>query len=82
VRTKNDFAAGNIPNAHQLHGGRVLWHLDELLTDAAIVTHCQSGPRSAVVASLLRASGYEGVAELEGSYAGWKKVRERRKASV
>lgn len=82
VRTKNDFAAGNIPNAHQLHGGRVLWHLDELPRDEAIVTHCQTGPRSAVVASLLRASGFKGVAELEGSYTGWKKAQEGHKASV
>lgn len=82
VRTKNDFAAGSIPNAHQLHGGRVLWHLDELPKDEAIVTHCQTGPRSAVIASLLRASGFEGVAELEGSYAGWKKVQQGQTASV
>ncbi len=82
VRTKNDFAAGNIPNARQLHGGRVLWNLDELPKGEAIVTHCQTGARSAVVASMLRASGFEGVAELEGSYDGWKKAQEGQKASV
>lgn len=36
------------------------------LLDEAIVTHCQTCPRSAVVASMLGASGFEGVAELDG----------------
>jgi hypothetical protein len=31
---------------------------------------------------MLRASGLEGVAELEGSYEGWKKVQEEEKAAV
>ena len=82
VRTKNDFATANVPGAHQLHGGRVMWHLDELPRDAAIVTHCQTGPRSAVVASMLRASGFEGVAELEGGFDGWEKTQRRQKTSV
>lgn len=70
VRNKTEFAAGHIPGAHQLSGGRVLWHLDELPDSGTIVSYCQSGVRSSVVASALRRAGYD-VAELSGSYLGW-----------
>ncbi|WP_313814859.1 MBL fold metallo-hydrolase [Glutamicibacter sp.] len=70
VRSKSEFAAGHIPGAKQLSGGRVLWHLDELPADGTIVTYCQSGLRNAVAASALRDAGYN-IVELSGSYAGW-----------
>ncbi|MGB3632533.1 MAG: rhodanese-like domain-containing protein [Rubrobacteraceae bacterium] len=71
VRAKSEYEAGHIPEATQLHGGRVMWHLDELPEDRPIVTHCQTGARNAVVASALRAAGFDNVVELEGSYEGW-----------
>jgi hydroxyacylglutathione hydrolase len=71
VRAKSEHEAGHIPDATQLHGGRVMWHLDELPGDRPIVTHCQTGARNAVVASALRAAGFDNVVELEGSYEGW-----------
>jgi hydroxyacylglutathione hydrolase len=70
VRAKNENAAGAVPGSMQLHGGRVLWHLDELPTDGTVVTYCRSGMRSSVVASMLRAKGYP-VTELDGSYLAW-----------
>ncbi|SKB70908.1 hydroxyacylglutathione hydrolase [Arthrobacter sp. 31Cvi3.1E] len=70
VRSKNEHEAGNIPGSEQLHGGRVLWNLDRLPHETTIVTYCQSGVRSSVVASSLRDAGFD-VVELEGSYAGW-----------
>ena len=75
VRTKGEYASGHIPNAHQLHAGRVMWNLDELPKDRPLVTHCQSGARNAVVSSALRAKGFDNVVELEGSYLGWKKAQ-------
>jgi hydroxyacylglutathione hydrolase len=77
VRAKSEYEAGHIPGAKQLSGGRVLWRLDQLPKDKAIITHCQTGARSAVVASLLRSRGFESVAELEGSYEGWKAARKK-----
>ncbi|CAN5903317.1 MBL fold metallo-hydrolase [soil metagenome] len=71
VRAKSEYEAGHIPGATQLHGGRVMWHLDELPEDRPIVAHCQTGSRNAVVASALRAAGFENVIELEGSYEAW-----------
>ncbi|GAA1416355.1 Zn-dependent hydrolase [Glutamicibacter uratoxydans] len=70
VRNKSEFAAGHIPGAKQLSGGRVLWNLDELPADGTIVTYCQSGLRNAVAASALRDAGYN-IVELAGSYAAW-----------
>lgn len=73
VRNKTEFASGHVPGAHQLSGGRVLWHLDELPERGTIVSYCQSGVRSSVAASALRRAGYD-VAEMEGSYQGWVSV--------
>jgi hydroxyacylglutathione hydrolase len=77
VREKGEYEAGHIPGATQLHGGRVMWHLEELPRDRTIVIHCQTGSRSAVVASALRATGFGDVVELEGGYEGWEKSQER-----
>ena len=73
VRNKTEFASGHVPGAHQLSGGRVLWHLDELPERGTIVSYCQSGVRNSVAASALRRAGYD-VAEMEGSYQGWVSV--------
>ncbi|MBK0422763.1 MBL fold metallo-hydrolase [Leucobacter sp. CSA2] len=72
VRNKTEFAAGHLPGARQLSGGRALWNLDLLPAKDAgmIVTYCQSGVRNSVTASALRREGYD-VAELEGSYERW-----------
>ena len=74
VRTANEYAAGHIPDAHQLHAGRVMWNLGDLPRDRPLVTHCQSGARNAVVASALRAAGFSHIIELEGSYQAWEKA--------
>ena len=71
IRSESEYAAGGIPGATNLHGSRVLWHLDTLPKDRPIVTHCQSGGRNAVVASALRSAGFDNVIELEGSFEAW-----------
>jgi hydroxyacylglutathione hydrolase len=70
VRNRTEHAAGHIPGSHQLSGGRVMWHLDELPAKGTIVSYCQSGVRNSVAASALRRAGYN-VVELDGSYAAW-----------
>ncbi len=73
VRAKSEYAAGHLPDAHQLHAGRLMTHLDELPRDQPIVVHCQSGARSAAAVSLLRAEGFNNVTELAGGYEAWAK---------
>ena len=70
VRNKTEFAAGHLPEAVNISGGRVLWALDQLPNNGTIVTYCQSGVRNNIAASVLRSQGYD-VVELEGSYLGW-----------
>jgi hydroxyacylglutathione hydrolase len=77
VREKGEYEAGHIPGAAQLHGGRVMWRLGKVPHDRTIVVYCQTGSRSAVVASGLRAAGFDDVVELEGSYKGYEKMQER-----
>ncbi|MCX6497702.1 MAG: MBL fold metallo-hydrolase [Arthrobacter sp.] len=71
VRNRTEHTAGHIPGSHQLSGGRLMWHLDQLPAEGTIVTYCESGVRNSVAASALRRAGYD-VVELDGSYAGWK----------
>ncbi len=75
VRNKTEYAAGHLPGARQLSGGRAMWNLDELPPPDAgtIVTYCRSGVRNAVTASALRRAGYD-IAELDGSYIAWEDI--------
>ena len=79
VRNRTEHAAGHIPGSHQLSGGRVMWNLDQLPADGAIVSYCQSGVRNSVAASALRRAGYD-VVELDGSYTGWAAWHQAREA--
>ncbi|MGV8910215.1 MAG: MBL fold metallo-hydrolase [Propionicimonas sp.] len=80
VRNKTEFAAGHLPGAEQLSGGRVLWQLNQLPADGApIIAYCQSGVRVSVTASALRRAGYN-VVELEGSYLGWVSHQDHKEA--
>ena len=49
--------------------------MGEIPADRPVVVYCQSGARSAVVASLLRAHGRRNVAELEGGFPAWAEAR-------
>lgn len=73
VRNKTEHAAGAIPNAEQLHTGRLAWQLTKLPRDREIVVHCQGGARSAAAASFLRSQGFQ-VSELAGGYQAWAKA--------
>ncbi len=70
IRALNEYLEGHIPNAIQLHGGRVMWNLDRVSKDTSIIMHCRTGARVGPVASAMRQAGYD-VKELEGSYLAW-----------
>ena len=70
VRAVSEYEEGHIPEATQLHGGRVLWNLEDIPEEGTIVTYCRSGNRSSIAASALRDHG-RSVVELEGGYPAW-----------
>ena len=75
VRNKTEHQAGAIPEAQQLHAGRLAWQVDALPRDQEIVVHCQGGARSAAAASFLRARGFQ-VSELAGGYDAYTRERD------
>lgn len=76
VREPGEYAAGHVPGATRIGGGRVLWETDRLPTDRTIVTYCQSGARNIVVSQALRRAGIP-VVELSGSYLGWVRAHQQ-----
>ncbi len=75
VRTQAEYLEGHIPDATLVPAGRLPRHLSDLPRDRPIVVHCQSGARSPGAASLLRAHGFNNVAELAGGYPNWLRAR-------
>jgi hydroxyacylglutathione hydrolase len=71
VRHDNEWAEGHLPSAIHLPLGHLTDRLAELPKTQPLVTHCQSGARSAIAASLLRRRGFTDVANLAGGYAAW-----------
>lgn len=74
VRTMNEHLSGAIPGARQLHAGRAVADADTLDPERPLIVHCQSGVRATVVASALRARGFD-ARELEGSYPAWERTQ-------
>ena len=72
VRARPEHEAGSLPGSLHIHIGQVMNRLDELPRGGKLVVYCQSGGRSAAVASALRARGFGNVIELIGGYEAWR----------
>ncbi len=71
VRNRPEWDAGHIPGARLIPLPELTGRLAELPKDAKIRVHCQSGARSAVAASVLRANGFTDVTDLSGGFSSW-----------
>jgi hydroxyacylglutathione hydrolase len=71
VRGENEWVAGHIAGARHIPLGYLRAHAAELPTGRPVVVQCQSGARSAIAASVLRAAGVREVRNLVGGYAEW-----------
>lgn len=71
IRTASEYHESHISGSHQLHGGRLAWNLDKLPKDQPIVTMCKTSIRSAIISSMLRASGFDNIVEMIGGYDAW-----------
>jgi hydroxyacylglutathione hydrolase len=73
VRERSEWDAGHIPGAEHVPLGHLVERLGELARDRPLVVHCQSGGRSSVAASLLRAYGFRNVINLADGFSGWRR---------
>lgn len=73
VRGKAEYAEKHIVGARLIPLGYLPDNLDSLDKDGTIVTHCASGYRSQIAASLLQAAGFENVLTLNEGTECWSK---------
>jgi hydroxyacylglutathione hydrolase len=74
VRTAAEWSEGHIPGAVHVPLARLTPRLSELCERQPIVAYCQSGARSAVAASVLRAAGVNEVSTVEGGFDEWSRI--------
>jgi hydroxyacylglutathione hydrolase len=71
VRALDEWNAGHIQGAMHIPLGRLERRLGELDPSRPVVATCQSGSRSAIASSLLKARGFREVANLQGGQVAW-----------
>lgn len=72
VRGRTEWEAGHLPGAMHIPLGYLTDRLDEIPRDRPVVIQCQSGARSAIAASVLRANGFENAVNLRDGLDGWR----------
>ena len=71
VRGRAEWEAGHIAGVANIPVGYLADRLNEIPPHAPVVVHCQSGARSAIAASVLRAHGLTNVGNVVGGFAAW-----------
>ncbi len=71
VREKDDRDTGYIPGSRNVPYRLITACCPDLATDRPIVTICESGPRAAIAASILRARGYDARPVVDGGMIDW-----------
>ena len=71
VRGHAEWEAGHLPGVANIPVGYVGDRMAEIPRDRPVVMQCQSGARSAIAASVLRAKGLANVISLTGGFADW-----------
>lgn len=71
VRALDEWNSGHIPGALHIPLGQLERRIGELDVSRPVVAVCQSGSRSAIAASVLKARGFGDVANLRGGQVAW-----------
>ncbi|MGH7719988.1 MAG: MBL fold metallo-hydrolase [Gemmatimonadaceae bacterium] len=71
VRAPSEWEHGHLPGVRNVPLGALTDEIATLPRNVPLVTQCQSGARSAIAASVLRAHGFKDVSNLAGGYAEW-----------
>lgn len=66
VRNDNEWNNGHLNEAEHLFLGKL--READILENKKVLVHCQSGARSAIASSILKARGFETVKHMEGGY--------------
>ncbi|HEU4996077.1 MAG TPA: rhodanese-like domain-containing protein [Gemmatimonadaceae bacterium] len=74
VRGRSEWNQGHVPRATHIFLGDIVERTAAIDHDDAIVLHCQSGSRSSIAASLLKAKGFSNVTNLAGGFDAWRKA--------
>lgn len=80
VRGRSEWDGGHIDGAQLVVLGSLPERLDEIPETGRVVVYCQTGERSNIAASLLRARGRDNVENLAGGYVAWVGARRARAA--
>ncbi|RIH88168.1 Hydroxyacylglutathione hydrolase GloC [Calidithermus terrae] len=73
VRAADEYRAGHVPGALNLHAGRVTRHLQRIPRDRPVIAYCLSGDRSSTAVSALLAAGFTNVINLAGGIRAWER---------
>lgn len=74
VRGQSEWDHGHLPRATHIYLGDLVERTADMKRDEPIVVHCQSGTRSSIAASLLKAHGFSDVSNLAGGFDAWRKA--------
>lgn len=74
VRTEDEFAAGHIPGAVNIHFRDLPNHLDTLRAQnpSSIVVYCETGIRAGIAERTQQQAGFKTVLHLEGHMRAWR----------
>ena len=72
VREKDDRDTGYIPGSRNVPYRLMATCCPDLPTDRPVVTICESGPRAAIAASILRSRGYDARPVVDGGMIDWR----------
>ncbi|MDQ6738068.1 MAG: MBL fold metallo-hydrolase [Gemmatimonadota bacterium] len=73
VRSDAEFASGHLAGALNIPMRELEARSHEVPRERPVVVHCQSGARSAIAVSVLRARGFENVMNLTGGISEWRR---------
>jgi peroxiredoxin family protein/rhodanese-related sulfurtransferase/TusA-related sulfurtransferase len=71
VRSREEFALGSIPGAHNIPNNEVRNRLEEIPKDRPVLVFCAVGLRGYLVERILRQHGWTDLANLTGGYKTW-----------